>query len=239
MSTPKFIFLQQPSTCPAPGNEWEMWSALATMAATLVALGLPLFLHFHAERRRRNEHAETVAQRTADVSPQLAGDVMRVQWGLLSVMRTLQRASHEAGDSRFRVLATSFKLSHLHVTLLPGTDVFPGDVELLNDDVRSRLSAFKAQVTVMNAMVVKVMQGPVEPYKNREALVNAQLVHLAGQVVGTNETGLELMNALRPFLPPDLKPLEESLKGNKEGFTKIYADMLAVHQRENPPKPAA
>ena len=242
MSTPKFIFLQLPPDV-AAGTNWEMWSALATAAATLVALGLPLFLHYREIKHRKEEADRASAEllearrtRTQWVGPMLAGDAMRVQWDLLSAMRAIFEV---ARTEDFPERAESYRREHglgkIMVRLRPGSQLLPHDVELLTPDVRLKLSGLIAQVEVLNAFFRRLCDGPFDPWLDRAGLVRAQLVHVATQIVDTNHSVMELMDALQSFLvPPAFADLHRSMARNDGGFNAMLASIRHSYAAENP-----
>jgi hypothetical protein len=237
MSTPKFIFLQLPADgSVAAGADWVMWSAIATVAATAVALFLPLFLHFHAERTRRRDHARQVDRRTRDVGPQLAGDVTQIQWSLEIMMRKFMRAVSITAFSRPGALSADFAAGELTIAAVPGGEVFPGDIGMLADPVREHLAALKAQVAVLNAMTRRVVEGSHEPYATRQESVQIELFLLANQLVATATRGISLMAALEPYLDAELNALNDRFRTLAIAHLRSLLTIAEIRNREVPDK---
>ena len=246
MSSSKFVFLQQPPELPPTGTQWDMWSALATVIATVVALALPLWLHFREVKHRRDEAAAAAAAaaqamidslklRTETVGPLIASDAMRVQWDLFTIIRGLAGLMAYELPSRSLHYAKAYQRKELQVRLRPGAHLLPADAEHLVPTVRQNLAALQAQVAVLNAMLYRLYHGPFDPYQHRIGIIRAQLLHVATQVGDTNETLLALMEQLRPYLPPDLYRLEESMRRNPQGFAVRIQSIRDRHQQENTP----
>ncbi|WP_454828844.1 hypothetical protein [Pseudoxanthomonas wuyuanensis] len=212
------------------GFIWDALAALGTICAVVVALGL----HFYQVRSTAHAEREKRRLRTTILAPLLASDAMQAQWDLLTVMRGVDELQGTELMVRSDQLVQLHAQGRMTIHIMPGNQVDPSDAEWLTEDVRKVLSALKAQVTVSNAMLAKLAHGPIEPHPDRVTAVQKMLIHASAQVVDTNRTLLQFMEALAPFLPTQLSPLGASLQKNSPGFQMIHDHVAAVFLQENP-----
>lgn len=221
MSSPKFVFLHQPPESPAPtGVDWlDALTAVGTLLAVVVAL----FVHFHSKAAAKKADARRQRCRTQAVAPQLAADVMRLNWGIAQALREVMAASPLDLPHRTAALRDAWDRGCMQLMVEPGGQVHVGDVELIEDDVRLHLAQLKAQVSVSNAMWNRLMVQSFAPFESRESAVGELLKVTTHQLVDTNTSCILLLHALREHLPQPLLELIDSLEREHPRYEAIFA----------------
>jgi hypothetical protein len=213
-------------------SPWEFgWNALAAIAA-LVAAGVALFIHFHQQKVARAADEQRRRVRTEAIAPQLAADVMLLDWRIGTSMRAVAKVVNLPLSQTTESLENAWRESQLQLGGVVGATVPSGDLEWVTDDVRLKLAALRAQVCVTNAMWQRLLiEGPA-PFATRDLAVAALLKDAVHQVVDTHTSAILLLQALREHLPEPLKELVESIEGQHGHFETIYNAV-----REPPPRP--
>ncbi len=207
---------------------WEFgWNAVAAIGA-LVAAGAALFIHFHHQRVMRDAEVKRQATRTAAIAPQLAADVMRLNWQIATSLRRVLAASRLELSERTTALLAAWSSSELQLVVIVGEMVHAGDVEWVTDDVRLQLAQLRAQVSVANAMWRKLLQENTDPFLSREEAVGEMLKATVHQVVDTHASSILLLKALHKHLPPPLTDLVNSFEREHAQFVKIYEGVPVV-----------
>lgn len=235
MSTPKFVFLQQPPMCPVPANDWEMWSAMATGAAAGVALFLPFLLRWLDNRAQERK----VADRTAIAGPELAADVMQVDWQLVHQIDIVKQALNEVGlTSREQYIDAKLASGGLLFSTFPGRTLLPGDMEHLTTDVKQKLSELRAQVFATNAMARQLMNGPFGRFATKGSAMEALLPDFMVQLGAVHDACVAAMASLEKHLPKQLNQMGASI-ANQGTMVKEFVASAARHRPVKIEKPEA
>ena len=215
-------------------DAWEFgWNALAAIGA-LVASGVALFVHFHQQRFNRNADTARRRVRTVAVAPQLAADVMRVNWAIAQGLREIMVAHRLPLADRTKALLEAWERKYLTIDVVPGDSVHTSDIDWLEEPVRQCLAELKAQISVSNAMWNRLLAQTVEPFQSREEGVGAMLKDTASQMLATNLSCMRLIAAMRPHLPPSLLKLLESFEREHKNFAAIVEAVPMVPRVKRP-----
>lgn len=203
-------------------SPWEFgWNALAAMGS-LFAAGVALFIHFHQQKVVRDDAVRRHALRTEAVAPQLAADVMLLDWKIGTSMRQIMDVLKLPADEVVPSLEVAWAMGKLRLDSGVGESVPAGDLEWLCDDVRLKLASLRAQISVTNAMWRRLLTEDPTPFKTRQLAVDALLKDTVHQVVDTATSAILLLEALDAYLPEPLKELVNSVKKQHAFFTAIY-----------------
>lgn len=197
------------------------WEALSAVG-TLVAIAAALFVHFHHHSAARKEEKRRRQARTTAIAPQLAGDVMRLNWEIAQALRNVRRASRLDVAARTATMKEAWNGNGVALTIQPGAEIYGGDIEWLVDPVREKLAQLKAQVTVCNAMWQRLLIQSFDPFESREAAVGEMMKAAVHQVVDTNTSCIALLEVLESYLPEPLRALRVSLEKEAVNFLAIY-----------------